>query len=206
MLVIVRITVQSDASPPVPLANVRWTITRTVGPATITLATGLTDELGATGDIHLMDALTYQLWLTKPYTTFTPHPVNLVIAPITDPQLFTFQGVYAAPPRPSGLNLCTLYGTLTHQDGCPLVGILVTAFNLYGVPNVDEWIVAGPTYDATTDTNGYFEIPLFRGSTVRLVIENTRVCVRFVVPDQEKVDLKDVLVTAVAEIQDVVEG
>lgn len=201
--VTVNITVTSDEATPVALEGVRWTI-KDAGDTTV-YDSGLTDSSGETGDVLLEDDTTYNLYLKKPYTAFSA-PESLPVSATTDPQSFTFTGAYDPQPGPTGDDLCTVYGTLFNPDGSPYALQAVLVDNLYGAVDLADRSVMGHRAEVVTDSNGRFEIEVFRGATVRITVQGTRKSFRVEIPDQDEVDIVDLEASAEDEIQDVVRG
>lgn len=203
-LVTVQITVESDDATPIPLADAHWTITENGGTTTV-YDSGITDSSGETGDILLEDGTTYDFHVKKPYVSFST-PFDLVVAPTTDPQVFSFDGTYDPPDDPTALETCTIYGELFNPDGSPYALQAVIVDNVWGATDVQNRSVMGKRADVLTNSNGYFEVEAFRGATVRITIQGTRKSFRVVIPDQDTVDIRVLEAAAEDEIQDVVRG
>jgi len=69
-----------------------------------------------------------------------------------------------------------IYGTgyLTDLDGTPVTNTKVFFYNKFVPKIVNNKLMAGMRQEYTTDSKGYVYVPLIKGSTVSMAIENTR--------------------------------
>ena len=89
---------------------------------------------------------------------------------------------------PSAPDLCVVYGYVNDSAGQPIAAACVSAD-----PELPQVVSGAQTGDRTihvqTRENGYFEIELVRGSTVRFQIEGTEYDEVKVVPDAASQDI-----------------
>ena len=78
-----------------------------------------------------------------------------------------------------------IYGTgyLVDTEGKPMPNVRITIMNKYLPKLVDDKIIAGTQYTYYTEDDGFVSIPLIKGATVTLSIENTSLVRDIDVPD-----------------------
>ena len=91
--------------------------------------------------------------------------------------------------------LCSVYGTLKFPTGVETEGneieIFVTPQN--ALPQFSQGnMLAGKSVLLTTDTYGYFEIPLMIGSLVTIHVKQANFQCQFMVPDAEEADIESI--------------
>jgi len=117
-------------------------------------------------------------------------------APISD---FSPQ-VTAAAISASGVSLSLATGRFIGLDGRPMKTSVVVA--PMGPASIEGYVIgASGSFVASTDSNGFLQIPLVRGAHVRIALEGTGLVRDIVVPDSASFDLLQALADSPDQFQ-----
>ncbi len=182
------------------LSDTRFTVLD-AGQTTI-LLNGITNQAGVSAPFSLEEGTTYKVLLSRPLTTFTvPETIVTPAAPAT--VNFPLEGDSDAVAPPVSPDLCRVYGFLVDLSGAVLPERSIFFQNLFGVSAVGGTAIFGPDLTAMTDEDGYFEVDIVRGATVRCTIQDTRIAASLIIPDEGTANITELLADAVQEIPEV---
>ena len=121
-------------------------------------------------------------------------PLAYTISGGTIDQFYEVVDVIAAyPGMVPDLQTCMVYGNLVEITGMPTPHSPVS-FKIVGLPKVaDSSLVTGMPIRVYSDSNGYFQASMLRGTTVLMDIEEAAVRYQFDTPDQDTVNVIDLL-------------
>lgn len=108
-------------------------------------------------------------------------------------ETFDVDPIYLGALTPPGV--CDVYGNLIDLGATPVWNSAVS-FRIVDLPSVvNTSMVVGTIIRTITDAQGNFHASLIRGATVLVEIESAALKFQFVVPDQETVNLADLIPT-----------
>jgi hypothetical protein len=129
----------------------------------------------------------YEVRLTKTGYTFGA-PSALSVPPLGVVVLEGSASTVAIAPDPS---LCVVFGTVRNAGGTPIAAAKVAAFASAVPQAVGGAQVTQQPVSTVTDADGYFELPLARGASVRFSISHTGVDTVLAVPDADSIDVTE---------------